>query len=410
MQQPSFVDTQEFIALDSSQSENSQLKAMLSNLTRVHLLSAHKFDSFDDLIREYIQSGIEIFGLETGIVSRISDANYTVCDVISPLEVLEKGQEFALQDTYCKLVFDSQQVVGLPKVGDLAYMNTHPVYQNLKLEAYLSAPIYVDKELFGTLNFTSVTPRQHGFSDHERTLILLLANSIGAYLQLRQKEDSLKELNNRMKKFVGYVAHDLRNPIGAMLSMNELAVRSKEQPARLDRILQKIREAGESALELVTTILDTAALGRGKLELNVAVLSVEDLLENAARNVSEFALESANEIHTEIRGHQRIFADKERLLQALNNLLINAIKYSPKGSELQLRAEDQDNKVLITLRNSVGENEAKVSQHHTYKSIGFGQEIVQDILNAHDSTLEIDATENAYEVSFLMDAAKEQST
>ena len=170
MSYPQFIDDTTYISMDASATDTEQLQAMLSNLTRIHLLTASKFESFDELIHEYLVSGIEVFGLETGIVSEIKDETYIVRDVISPLEVLEKGQEFALEDTYCREVIKSRQVLGFPKVGELEYMNCHPVYQNLKLEAYLSSPIFVGDELFGTLNFTSVAAREHGFSVYERNL------------------------------------------------------------------------------------------------------------------------------------------------------------------------------------------------------------------------------------------------
>ena len=155
MNYPQFVENNTYIAQDASRSEVDQLKAMLSNLTRVHLLSAANFDSFDNLIHEYLLAGIEVFGLETGIVSEITGDSYRICDVISPLDILEKNQVFELKDTYCSEVVRSGMILGFPEVGKLEYMSCHPVYQNLKLEAYLSAPILVEGELFGTLNFTS---------------------------------------------------------------------------------------------------------------------------------------------------------------------------------------------------------------------------------------------------------------
>jgi len=228
MQYPEFVDNTTYVNMDISISESEQLWTMLSNLTRVHLLTAIKFESFDELIHEFLVSGIEVFGLETGIVSQITaDHIYHVCDVVSPLEMLSKGQEFELDETYCREVIKSQKVLGFPEVGKLHYMNCHPVYQNLKLEAYLAAPIVVGDELFGTLNFTSRYRRERGFSRHEHDLILLMANSIGSFILLRQKEERLLALNEKMKRFVGYVAHDLRNPLGTIIGLAQLGQRAE---------------------------------------------------------------------------------------------------------------------------------------------------------------------------------------
>ena len=113
MQYPDFVDDKEFISMDSKASEIEQLRVMLDNLTRVHLLTAKKYNNFDQLIHEYLQCGIDVFGLETGIVSHISeDEIYQVMDVISPVEALVVGLEFPLADTYCTEVFKTEKVLG----------------------------------------------------------------------------------------------------------------------------------------------------------------------------------------------------------------------------------------------------------------------------------------------------------
>ena len=235
---PEFVENRKYLEMDSSVPEREQLWAMLNNLTRIHLLTADKFNSFDSLIREYLISGCEVFGLETGIVSEVTSAgNYIVKDVVSPLDVLEKGQEFALEDTYCREVIKSRTVLGFPEVGRLDYMNCHPVYQNLKLEAYLSAPIFVDGNLYGTLNFTSTQPRHKGFSSHERDLITLMANAIGNFILLRQKEAKLVNLNKRIKMFAGYVAHDLRNPIGSIIGLAQMGTKPTTTDKRRISIL-----------------------------------------------------------------------------------------------------------------------------------------------------------------------------
>ncbi len=407
MDYPQFVEDQCYIALDKDKSENDQLKAMLSNLTRVHLLSANKFDCFDDLIREYIVSGIEIFGLETGIVSHIVGSKYRVCDVVSPLDVLEKGQEFDLQDTYCKAVYDKRRVVGMPRVGELPYMQTHPIYQNLKLEAYISAPIFIENELFGTLNFTSTHARGHGFSKHEQYLIMLLANSIGAYLQLRQKEENLKTLNNQIKKFVGYVAHDLRNPIGSILTLSTLARRAQNDSERQSRIIDKIGAASSSALELVTTILESAALGSGKIELKKEEICLGQLAQSAIDSVNEFAQETKHQIIADTRLQSTAFLDKDRISQVLNNLLINAIKYSVLGSEIQLLIEPRNNETAFRIVNKVASDNRSASNNHQFSSIGFGIEIVRDILNAHHSELIIKSSVDLYEAEFSISNVKD---
>ncbi len=404
MKYPEFIDDQSYMEMDSSVPEAEQLKAMLSNLTRIHLLTANKFDSFDSLIREYLISGIEVFGLETGIVSEVTaDGVYIVRDVVSPLDVLEKGQEFQLQDTYCREVMKSRQVVGFPQVGALDYMNCHPVYLNLKLEAYLSAPIFVGSELYGTLNFTSVAARQRGFSRHEHNLILLMANSIGAFILLRNKEQKLVALNQKMKRFVGYVAHDLRNPIGTIIGYARIASRKGADEKRLRRAIESIVEPAEQALEFVSTILENAAISTGKLTLNIEQISVQEMLAQVLRSTSNLAEESKIAVVVRSDDYQ-VEGDLKRLTQSLINLAINAVKYSPAESEVLFQAAAVNDKVVISLENlkNTERNEAKKNGDKHYGSVGFGLDIVSEVLLAHNSELEVNETAQKFRVEFSL--------
>ena len=407
MTYPEFLEDKQFIKMDSSIPENEQLRAMLSNLTRVHLLTANKFDSFDELIREYLTCGTCIFGMETGIVSKVDDTNiYHVLDIISPLEALQKGQEFPLEDTYCREVVKTRTVLGFPQVGDLDYMNCHPVYQNLKLEAYLSSPIYVGDELFGTLNFTSVNIRKNGFSQNEHDLILLMANSIGNYILLRSKEERLVELNDKMRRFVGFVAHDLRNPIGGIIGLSRLANRNLNNETKLLKMLPKITETAETALELVNNILNNAALSTGKLSLEKESVDIDKVISKAKGAVSDFTSESNISIELELQPNIAVICDPRRIQQAIVNLLINAIKYSPKGTAVNITMAVDESYCRVTIKNEIAlNNSVDSSISGIYESIGFGIEIVDTILKVHNAELNIIQNDNSYTASFNLPLA-----
>lgn len=409
MKYPKFIDNNAYMAMDDGVPKMEQLQAMLGNLTRIHLLSANKFESLDTLIHEYLISGIEVFGLETGIVSEINAAgDYRVCDVRSPLSALKQNQVFPLEDTYCREVAITKDVIGFPEVGKLDYMNCHPVYQNLKLEAYLSAPIFAGDRFFGTLNFTSVTARKYGFSKHEHDLILLMANSIGAYILLREKEDKLLNLNEQMKRFIGFVAHDLRNPIGNIISISQIALKRDLPNAKLKEFIQKVYESGEIAIEFVNGILDGAALATGKVQLNMQSMAPPKILGDAIGSVE--ALATTNNIKLKVKievGEDlRILCDEKRLYQSLMNILTNAIKYSPQGESVNVNLTplEQGCKFSIYNKTATKIEQANMEEVKFYASVGFGLDIAKEMLQAHDSYLHIQQNETSYLCEFSLNA------
>lgn len=369
-----------------------QLIGMTENLKKIQKLSTQHYDSFDDLIASYLSAGIEIFQMETGIVSHITeDKHYIVKDVITPLDVIGPGAIFELQDTYCREVYKTKRVIGLPHVGKIKEMQGHPVYQNLKLEAYISAPIFVNHQLYGTFNFTSVTPRAYGFSEHEMDLISLMANAIGNFILLQEKEQSLIQVNERLKELVGHVSHDLRNPLGMISNLAMLLNKRTDMlEERRDEFLGYIKTNADRCLELVNTILDIAALGSGKITLVKTTFNLVNIIEESIRSFELLALERSILFDIHISEGLNLNADEARLLQAFNNLIGNAAKYASEQSTIHLNAEKVGKHIIIEIRNDIDEQRMSPEPtKYSSKSIGFGLEITKEVLACHQADLSI---------------------
>ncbi|WP_096087050.1 GAF domain-containing sensor histidine kinase [Agaribacterium haliotis] len=406
---PAFIDNQHYQSLDLDLSEKQRLEAMLDNISRVFLLTASHYDSFDELIREYLLSGIEIFSLETGIVSQIqNNGDYIICDVVSPVKELKAGQVFALKDTYCRHVYETQDVLGFPEVGKLDFMRGHPVYENLKLEAYLSAPIFVRERLFGTLNFSSTKARLHGFSEQERNYIRQLAHAIGNYLLLREKEQQLLQLNQRLQNFVGFVSHDLRDPLGSISGLSKLAHKKLEQAdsdkKRVLSLIEKIDQATENATELVHSILDCAALNCGKIKLNKRRIDAESFCQFCIDSFMLGKEPSNKEIVSLCSPELHLYIDKQRMLQALINLLNNAVKYSPANSRIELHLVEKNKGCEFSLSNSIRPDHTEDLHSQTPSSTGFGLDIVRTIIEAHGAELELIETSKNFQARFFIAA------
>lgn len=128
--------------------------------------------------------------METAIVSYIENNEYTIVAVDSEMEgVFAPKQVFPLQDTYCRAVFESKQSVRYDHVATVDGMLQHPVYQAVKLESYIAAPIIDTKgEVVGTLNFTSLIPHKPEFTGTQQAMVDNLAAELSTNI------DKLKAL------------------------------------------------------------------------------------------------------------------------------------------------------------------------------------------------------------------------
>lgn len=175
-------DVTEQIQAEAALRQKTQtLERYSSSLEKLHHISTTNYQDFDALFADYLGAGCEILGLTTGIVSSIDRQTYTICAVRSNVDFLVSGLEFALGDTYCAAVVAENKTITYTHVGKMPAMQSHPVYQNLRLESYIGTPIYVEEEIYGTLNFSSTEVRTD-FEPYEREIVELMAQSLGSFI------------------------------------------------------------------------------------------------------------------------------------------------------------------------------------------------------------------------------------
>ena len=405
-QYPQFIADQLYYSMHSELSQQDQTQAMLQNLKQVFALTTRHYQQQSDLIRAVLEAGRQIFDLETGIVSQIEDDQYTVLDVISPLEGLAPGAVFEVEGTYCREVVRSKEVLGFPHVGELLFMEDHPVYQNMKLEAYLSAPIWMDNRIVGTLNFTSKSPRRAGFSQHERDLITLMANAIATFMLVRDRETRLTQANHRLKKFVGYVAHDLRNPLGGILAMAKLVSKPSTSNERLKEGLGRIQNLAANALDFVHSILELSALGAGKIEPLIESIALLPIIQSVEEDLEELRKLKNCQLIIFCDENLSVQADPGLLNQVLTNLLSNALKYTSDRSEVVISAKQDESVCRIALRNPKEVSQTPMNDDARYRSYGFGLDIAEELLLAHRSELELEDSSGWFKASFTLPLAK----
>ena len=406
MRYPEFVPDEQYFNLHDDLKPEQQLQGLVDNIKRIHHLTTENFESFSGLIDDYLQAGLEIFDMETGIVSHIIGDSYQVDAITSPLDAIQTGDVFHLQDTYCQEVIATHRVIGFPHVGEHPDMCLHPVYENLKLESYLSAPIWVNEQLYGTLNFTSRAPRAHGFSEHERDLISMMANAIGNFLLLQSKEQESKSINVQLKLFAGYVSHDLRNPLGVIKNMSKMGIKYTDDGSRAQDILMRIETNANSALELVSSILDVAALGTGKIIIDTVRCNLAELLQQSISMAAPIAELKQQTFSNNVTDSLIVSADPKRISQVFSNIINNACKYSPAKSDIEIKAIIQVPTITLSISNIIADTFDSTAEL-LLPSTGFGLQIVRELLKAHGSELKSYQHSNTFTAEFTLKLASD---
>lgn len=140
--------------------------------------------SFEEIINQILHQGLQKYHLDIGIVSRIIKDKYTVVRCESTGDGILAGTEFELQDTYCSDVLRSGKTRYYKDVAQITEMLKHPCYLNTQLRAYIGTPLVVNGEIWGTLNYSSLRPRQPDYSDEEVLFLEKQAVTVANLLSL----------------------------------------------------------------------------------------------------------------------------------------------------------------------------------------------------------------------------------
>ncbi|MGK7926038.1 MAG: adenylate/guanylate cyclase domain-containing protein [Spirulina sp.] len=186
------IRVQNHIALKDAKNEIARksevLEAFSNNLKALHRLDTTDYQDFTTRFDDYLATGCKILGFPTGIISRIEDNVYQIQALRSPWDFFERDREFALSETYCLETVKSRATIAYDNVDLIPELTEHPCYRVFQLKSYLGTPIWVNGEIYGTLNFSSQDIRVQKFEVQEKEIIELMAQSLGKAIAADQIE------------------------------------------------------------------------------------------------------------------------------------------------------------------------------------------------------------------------------
>lgn len=195
------------------------------------------------------------------------------------------------------------------------------------------------------------------------------------------------------------MAHDLRAPLGNILSLAEFIPEADAQER--EELLNDIKASSEKSMEIVKTILEAAILGEGKITLEKSKVTFKEIFNEVEREFNS----KLGSLKLQLNFDKNIVSlDRERMIQVVSNLLSNAIKYSIKDSTIEVSSKEVEGKTKFQVKNIIDKNLVDNRKIGTSEenSIGFGLEIVNEILELHDSKLETKVDNDNYLAYFLV--------
>ena len=150
--------------------------------------------------------------------------------------------------------------------------------------------------------------------------------------QLRDLNSELKYLNDEKSRLVGMIIHDLRNPLFAVIGFLELIDESLTDPSEKEHLKMAMNSATRLN-QLINSLLEVHSLEKETKHIRMEKLSVDELVRNAVTNFQEIARKKDIRIH-ENTPMLDAYTDSAYLSRIIDNLISNAIKYSPRHSQV----------------------------------------------------------------------------
>lgn len=177
------------------------------------------------------------------------------------------------------------------------------------------------------------------------------------YLEEKNKElilanEELKKLDTMKSDFISLGSHELKTPLSAIRTSaefldSEMTSDPKVQKEMLENIIRNIDP------RLINDILDLSKIEAGKMEFQFGQFDIQEITTAALETIGNLALEKNITISVDFPGElSPVFSDKEKLIIVLNNLLSNALKFTPNGGGILLSAKEFKDSIEVRVKDT----------------------------------------------------------
>jgi PAS domain S-box-containing protein len=280
--------------------------------------------------------------------------------------------------------------------------------------SWAAIPLLVEGRVSGAIGLSF--SQERAFGPDERAFLLTLASQCAQALERARLYEAERLARTRAEaavrlrdQFLSIAAHELKTPLTSLLGYAQLFQRRAQRAGSLaeadERALGVIVGQAARLNRMVAALLDVGRIESGQLSISRAPLDVCDL----ARRVAEEAREQAEQHPLEIScapGQLMIEGDDLRLEQVLQNLIQNAIKYSPPGSPVAVRVERQGADAVVAVTDQgLGIPQAALAQlfqrfyrapnvdERQISGMGIGLFVVKEIVLLHGGSVAVESAE-----------------
>lgn len=324
----------------------------LAALARYDILDTAPEDVFDDITR------LASYICETPIATMtLVDATRQWFKSRVGLDATETPREFA----FCAHTILSTDTLVVPDARiDDRFADNPLVTSNPNIRFYAGVPLITpDGHALGALCAIDRVPRD--LSDAQLDALQGLARLIVQSMEVRQSHRQLNALSKRLSRvnegkdrLFSMIAHDLRSPVGGVLGLLEMmAEEAKDmEPDQIQRYLTMLANSTRGTFDLLESLLQWSVHESGKLDFQPVALSLDEMVNQVFAFTQMAAHHKSIALDALTSSGGMVTADRNMLRSVLQNLVANAIKFTPPGGHVAVSYEPQEKWIAVSVKDS----------------------------------------------------------
>lgn len=224
---------------------------------------------------------------------------------------------------------------------------------------------------------------------------------------LNEQKTKLEELNQTKDRFFSIISHDLRGPVNAFHGVSRMIkfFVQQKQMGQLEELAEDIDQSVDRLSSLLDNLLNWAVQQQGNFPYVPEKLDVHLMAEDLVKTFATMANSKQISLKSEIEEGTAVWADRNTTMTIIRNLVSNALKFTPQEGEVTIKAEVDNESILIQVQdNGVGipaeklndlfKLQAKKSTWGTdgEKGLGLGLQLVHDFVILNKGKIDVDST------------------
>jgi signal transduction histidine kinase/CheY-like chemotaxis protein/PAS domain-containing protein len=333
----------------------------------------------------------EGFGGSTGeyLQGTYQRSNYPMCQ-----EILRSGRLLVFDDTFTTQLISREEA---------------RMFTNYNVRAHITAPIIINGELVASYSVNQSTPRAWTCSDRklaqetaERTWMAVERAKTAAALRASENHalslvKKLEKADRNKNRYLSMLSHELRNPLAAIMAgLNTLEM--VDDNPQLNKVITSMTRQAEQLCKLVNDLLELTRITQNKLNLKKEQVNLNELLINTLTDIRpEFDAKRLRLKRLICSQPVYIDADPVRITQCIENILHNALKFTPSEGTVWVSLRQSEDEAVLSIKdNGIGIDPEILPElfspfiqadqsldRHENSGLGLGLFVVKSIVEQH---------------------------